>query len=143
VVDSIGEPVFDELVKMDDQVEIVDLNTRFSGIKSLETAVLDLKSIRRALDSYISSGTILIGHALENDLKTLRMIHHRCVDTAIIFPHKMGRPYRRALKDLVREHLGIMIQTGGATEGHSSVEDSRATLDLVRWWILNKKRNTA
>lgn len=36
-----------------------------------------------------------------------------------------------------REHLGIAIQTGGGTVGHSSVEDSVATLDLVRWHILN------
>jgi hypothetical protein len=38
-----------------------------------------------------------------------------------------------------RENLGILIQTGGST-GHSSVEDAIATLDLVRWCILNKPK---
>lgn len=39
-----------------------------------------------------------------------------------------------------------MIQTGGGSSGHSSVEDSVATLDLVRWFVLNKtdgKKSTA
>jgi hypothetical protein len=37
----------------------------------------------------------------------------------------------------VKEHLGKIIQAGGGTVGHSSVEDSIATLDLVRWHIVN------
>ncbi|KAL4241936.1 REXO1/REXO3 family protein [Abortiporus biennis] len=144
VVDSMGAEIFDELVRMDDGVEVIDFNTRFSGItpESYATAVLPLASIRRSLDAFISSKTIVIGHALENDLKTLRMIHHRCVDTAVMFPHKAGAPYRRALRDLVKEHLGKTIQRGGGTVGHSSVEDSIATLDLVRWRILNGPKPT-
>lgn len=61
---------------------------------------MQLSSIREALDDLINSETIIIGHALENDLKTLRMIHHKCVDTVDIFPHRSGAPYRRALRDL-------------------------------------------
>jgi len=38
----------------------------------------------------------------------------------------------------VKEHLGRAIQTGGANVGHSSVEDSIATLDLVKWQVINK-----
>lgn len=41
----------------------------------------------------------------------------------------------------MREHLGKFIQAGGGTVGHSSVEDSIATLDLVRWYVLNKLRS--
>jgi len=88
------------------------------------------------LDSLLNQDTVLIGHALDNDLKTLRMVHHKCVDTAIIFPHPAGPPYRRALRDLAREFLNIKIQQGGGSVGHSSVEDSIATLDLVRHYIL-------
>jgi RNA exonuclease 1 len=141
VVDGSGAEVFDELVRMDDGVGIIDYNTRFSGItlENHANAVLPLTSIRTSLDAFINSDTILVGHALDNDLKTLRMIHHRCVDTAILFPHRAGAPYRRALKDLVKEHLGTLIQTAGAA-GHSSVEDSVATLDLVRWYVLNKPK---
>ncbi|TFK55937.1 hypothetical protein OE88DRAFT_1621054 [Heliocybe sulcata] len=140
VVDGSGAEVFDQLVRMDDGVHVIDYNTRFSGITPEEhaKAVLTLSSIRQSLDAFISSETILVGHALENDLKTLRMIHHRVVDTVALFPHPAGAPYRRALRDIVKEHLGQVIQAGGAAVGHSSVEDSIATLDLVRWYVLNK-----
>ena len=79
-----------------------DFNTRFSGIteEGYASAILTLAAIRTALDALIDSDTIIIGHALDNDLKTLRMIHHRCVDTVVLFPHAAGPPYRRALRHL-------------------------------------------
>ena len=176
VVDGARNEVFDEFVKMDDDVEIVyvscpcmpslglltrwwssDYITRFSGItaENHSKAVLTLASIRKSLDALINANTILIGHALDNDLKALRMIHRQCVDTAMLFPHRAGHPYRRALKDLwvqtnnlvrqaesffdrVKDHLGTVIQ--GGELGHSSVEDSIATLDLVRWYVVNKPK---
>jgi len=142
VVDASGKEVFDELIKMDDGVEVVDLNTRFSGIRLEEyatRAVLPLESVRRALARLIGADTILIGHALDNDLRALRLVHRRVVDTTALFPHTRGPPYRRALRDLTKEYLNRSIQQGGALKGHSSVEDSVASLDLVKWFVLNKK----
>lgn len=40
----------------------------------------------------------------------------------------------------VKEHLGKLIQAGGAAVGHSSVEDSKATLDLVRFFVMNERK---
>jgi RNA exonuclease 1 len=117
VVDGSGKEVYDQLVRMDPGVEVMyvaypsafhctdlssDYITRFSGItpEIYAKAVLPLASIRKTLDSLINADTILIGHALDNDLKTLRIIHHKCVDTALLFPHRSGPPYRRALRDL-------------------------------------------
>ncbi|KAI0723275.1 Rexo1 protein [Earliella scabrosa] len=141
VVNASGKEVLDELVRMDEGVEVIDFNTRFSGItaEKYASAVMPLVSVRKALDKLINSETIIIGHALENDLKTLRMIHHRCVDTVNLFPHPAGPPYRRALRVLVKEFLGQTIQSAGAA-GHSSIEDSVATLDLVRWHVLNRPK---
>ncbi|PPQ99066.1 hypothetical protein CVT24_003626 [Panaeolus cyanescens] len=145
VVDGSGNEVFDEFIRMDDGVQVIDLNTRFSGIteEKYAAASLTLASVREALNALIDAQTILIGHALDNDLKTLRIIHHRCIDTAILFPHRAGLPYRRSLRELVREHLGRLIQTGDATQGHSSIEDASATLDLVRWFVVNNKRKSS
>ena len=79
-----------------------DYNTRFSGItaENHSAATTNLAGIRAVLNTLIDSNTILIGHGLENDLKTLRIVHARCIDTAILFPHKAGNPYRRSLKEL-------------------------------------------
>lgn len=140
VVDSEGKQVFDEIVRPDRGVKVIDYITRFSGItpEMLNNAVLDLSAVRQALRAIIGPNTILVGHALENDLKTLRMVHRRIVDTCVLFPHKGGPPFRRALRDIVSDKLQKMIQTGGEA-GHSSIEDAVATLDLVRWWMANEK----
>ncbi|KAE9389632.1 hypothetical protein BT96DRAFT_967950 [Gymnopus androsaceus JB14] len=135
VVDGFANPVFDELVRMDDGVQVLDFNTRFSGITAemyAERAVLPLSSIRQTLS--------MVGHALENDLKTLRLVHHRCVDTVFLYPHPRGAPYRRSLRDLAREHLNTAIQEGGGSTGHSSLEDAIATLDLVRLYLINNSK---
>jgi len=143
IVDGSGKEVFDQLVRMDDGVHVIDFNTRFSGITEeiYAAALLPLASIRDTLNTCLDSNTILIGHALDNDLKSLRILHHKCIDTALLFPHRAGAPYRRSLKDLVREKLGKTIQAGDATEGHSSIEDASATLDLVRWYILSRQKS--
>ncbi|KAI0053566.1 ribonuclease H-like protein [Auriscalpium vulgare] len=146
VVDGAGKEVFDEFVKMDDGVEVVDFNTRFSGLTPelyASRAVLPLAAVKKALSALISAETILLGHALDNDLRALRLVHLRCVDTVALFVHPRGWPYRRALRDLTKEHLGRSIQTGDGTVGHSSVEDSVATLDLVKWFVANKKTKPA
>ncbi|KAG9005766.1 RNA exonuclease 3 [Tulasnella sp. JGI-2019a] len=149
IVDQIGETVFDELVKPDDGVMVVDFNTRFSGVQSLDAAKMDLDGVREALSRIIGSDTIVIGHALDNDLNTLRMIHHQVVDTVKLFPHPAGPPRKRALRDISSEILDRRIQVGSESSGegppgavgHSSVEDARATLDLVRWWVCERRNS--
>ncbi|KAG8696642.1 RNA exonuclease 3 [Ceratobasidium sp. 395] len=145
VIDGAGKSVYDKLVKPDVGVGVLDFNTRFSGVKSLAEAELDLDGVRRELRKLIGPETILIGHALENDMRALRMIHPNVVDTTVLFPHSSGFPYRRALRDLARDHLGLLIQNnveGGETQGHSSLEDAVATLDLVKFWVQEQKRKS-
>lgn len=119
VVDGSGKEVLDLVIRMDDGVQVMymnhldyvilltsafasDYNTRFSGItaENHSAATTDLAGIRAVLNTLIDAGTILIGHGLENDLKTLRIVHGKCIDTALLFPHKAGNPYRRSLKEL-------------------------------------------
>ncbi|CAE6365258.1 unnamed protein product [Rhizoctonia solani] len=141
VIDGAGKCVYDKLIKLDPGVEVLDYNTRFSGVTSLDEAQLDLDGVRREMRRLIGPETILIGHALENDMRALRMVHLNVVDTAILFPHQSGPPYRRALKDLARQHLGILIQNNaGENLGHSSLEDAVATLDLVKFWVRERRR---
>ena len=83
------------------------------------------------LKYYVSTTTIIIGHGLENDLNVLRLIHHHVIDTAILYPHPRGRPYRNGLKDLVKRETGLDVQTAGE-HGHSSFEDAAAASLLVR-----------
>jgi len=156
---------------------ILDLNSRYSGVwpKDFATALPYTATLspeltqslpgkvrppqklqmvespavaRDLLFKYLSPSTSLIGHGLENDLNAMRIIHPTIVDTALLFPHKAGLPFRNGLKALMSSLLGREIQVqggvnsaGGAREGdvegeekggHDSKEDANAAGDLVR-----------
>jgi RNA exonuclease 1 len=116
------------------ETEITDFNTRFSGITKEMFEVERTVSFDEAIEMlkyYVSRTTIIIGHGLENDLLALRLVHYAVIDTALLYPHPRGRPYRLGLKDLMRREIGLDIQTAGEN-GHSSLEDAGAASILVR-----------
>ncbi|CAD1475827.1 unnamed protein product [Heterotrigona itama] len=128
VVDMGGNVVYDTLVKPYDQV--IDYNTKFSGITAddLANVTKTLRDVQRDLTSFIHAETILVGHALENDLRALRMLHTTVVDTCVVYPHYLGYPFRSSLKTLARVLLRKDIQQ---TPQHDSVEDARTVVDLI------------
>ncbi|KAH8811800.1 RNA exonuclease-like protein Rex3 [Xylogone sp. PMI_703] len=139
--------------------EILDLNSRYSGVwpkDMAEAKPLDASSkgesqtsedtgklpivespiaARALLFSYLSPQTPLIGHGLENDLNSTRIIHPTIIDTALLFPHKAGLPFRNGLKMLMQTHLNrdIQVVVEGNLTGHDSKEDANAARDLVRF----------
>jgi len=134
VLDACNRLLLDCLVRT--ETEITDYNTRFSGITKdmFESNTMSIVSFDEAfelLKHYVSRTTIIIGHGLENDLTALRLIHHACIDTALLYPHPRGRPYRLGLKDLMKRETGMDVQTAGE-KGHSSHEDAAAASILVR-----------
>lgn len=113
---------------------IVDYNTRFSGITATDldpeySNVATLPEVQRELMEFIYDDTVLIGHALHNDLRALKMIHNTVVDTSILYKYRLFRPGKPALKDLAAAVLNQTIQ--GSDHGHSSFEDSRTSMELV------------
>jgi RNA exonuclease 1 len=98
---------------------------------------------RELLFSLISPSTPLIGHGLENDLNSVRIVHPTIIDTVLLYPHKAGLPYRHGLKMLMDVHLNRKIQqeTGPKMLGHDSAEDARAAGELVRLKIMELWEN--
>ncbi|RAL64034.1 hypothetical protein DID88_003222 [Monilinia fructigena] len=94
---------------------------------------------RTLLFSLITPSTPIIGHGLENDLNATRFIHPTIIDTALLFPHKAGLPYRNGLKMLMQTLLNRNIQmitfTEGKADGHDSEEDAIAAGELVRYQV--------
>nr|XP_020458364.1 RNA exonuclease 1 homolog [Monopterus albus] len=133
VIDPDMKVIYDTFVKPESKV--VDYNTRFSGVteEDLESTTITLRDVQAVLLSMFSAESILIGHSLESDLLALKLIHSFVVDTAVVFPHRLGLPYKRALKSLMADHLKRIIQDN--VEGHDSSEDASACMELMMWKI--------
>ncbi|XP_057664496.1 exonuclease GOR-like [Diorhabda carinulata] len=128
-----GDLIYSSFVRPES--EIIDFNTRFSGITKddIHLGTKSLREVQNDLMRFITSETILIGHGLENDLRALRLVHYLVVDTAKTFPHCQGFPYRRSLKHLCETILKKNIQ--GNAGGHDSFEDANACLELMMWRV--------
>jgi hypothetical protein len=151
----VGDLLLDILVRP--YGEILDLNTRFSGVSTAQwtsaishapsTSISDIDPAsttlsivsspaiaRSMLFSLLTPSTPLLGHAIDNDLNSCRIIHPFIIDTVLLFPHPKGLPIRFGLKMLAGKHLSRGIQLGGE-DGHDSKEDALATGDLCRWKV--------
>jgi RNA exonuclease 4 len=128
LVNAWGNAIYDEYVRPLEAVS--DFRSNISGVRAhhLKKAK-DLWSVQKDVSELIK-GRILVGHALQNDLKVLFLSHPKkdIRDTSAYKPlrSKAGRP--RALRDLSAEILGVKIQE----KEHCSVEDARAALFLYR-----------
>jgi RNA exonuclease 1 len=74
--------IMDEIVQPSHP--ILDYLTRYSGIReeTLAGVTTTLHDIQQKLLDIIYQETILVGHSLECDLKTLRIAHPKVIDTS-------------------------------------------------------------
>ncbi|NWU96429.1 I20L2 protein, partial [Upupa epops] len=129
-----GDVLYDQYVRP--TAPIVDYRTRWSGIRRhhMANAVPFARAQREILR--ILSGKIVVGHSIHNDFKALKYFHPKALtrDTSRIplLNRRGGFPEGIAvsLKRLTKQLLHRDIQVGN--NGHSSVEDARATMDLYK-----------
>lgn len=132
IVNWDGETVMDEFVMP--EMPIIDYLTPYSGItaEKLRGIRTTLHDIQDRLVKTITPKHILVGHSLNSDLTAIQITHPFVVDTSILYSHPRGPPMKSSLKWLAQKYLNREIQKGHGTNGHDSVEDAKACLDLVK-----------
>ncbi|XP_061462902.1 interferon-stimulated 20 kDa exonuclease-like 2 [Rhineura floridana] len=134
VVSYYGDVMYDKYIRPLNP--ITNYRTRWSGIRRhhMKNAVPFKVAQKEILK--ILSGKIVIGHAIHNDFKALKYFHPKSLtrDTSKIplLNRKAGFPENEpaSLKRLTRQLLHRDIQVG--QNGHSSVEDAQATMELYK-----------
>ncbi|KAG6829348.1 hypothetical protein H0H92_004714 [Tricholoma furcatifolium] len=124
-----GAVQLDEFVKQRERV--VDYRTQYSGIRASDMIkAKPFEDIQKKVAALLKD-CVLVGHAVHNDLKVLLLSHPRPMtrDTQYYAgKHKVAKSKYVALRNLVKQELGVTIQGGE----HSSVTDARATMAVYR-----------
>lgn len=133
IVNYHGAVILDTFVQPREPV--TDYRTWISGVKQSDLlGAPQFEEVHKQVADLLHD-KILIGHAIDNDLKVLMLTHPGPLtrDTQRYKPlQEIAKNKRPGLKKLSELLLGIQIQTGA----HSSLVDARVTMALYR---LHKK----
>ncbi|KAF1761689.1 hypothetical protein GCK72_009945 [Caenorhabditis remanei] len=138
-VDATGQKViFDDYVRLTDDMKVVDYLTRYSGIvesdllpASSDKYLTTHKRLLLRMHVLIQRGVIFVGHALHNDFTVIN-VHvpePQIIDTVVLLRLEAQRML--SLQFLVKEMLGEIIQTAE----HDSVVDAQYALKMYRKYL--------
>ncbi|CBQ70803.1 related to REX4-strong similarity to X.laevis XPMC2 protein [Sporisorium reilianum SRZ2] len=131
IVNFHGATIMDRFVRP--QEKVTDYRTWVSGVRPQDLRNAPSFSEVQGEVANLIKGKVLVGHAIQNDLKALLLSHPKPLirDTATFQPLRdLAKTKYPSLKKLAKLVLGIDIQLEG--ESHSSVEDARATMAVFR-----------
>lgn len=138
-LDVTGEKViFDDHIKLDEDLEVVDYLTKYSGIveSDLCPATSDKyltthKRLLLRMHVMIQRGVIFVGHAVHNDFSVMNVhiAEPQIIDTVNLW--RLDAQRMLSLQFLVKEVLGESIQEFS----HDSVVDAKYTLKLYHKYL--------
>jgi hypothetical protein len=70
-----------------------------------------------ALCRVIGADTVVVGHSLQHDFQALHIVHHRTIDTALLFQLENTDRHLLSLKDIVHEVLQQSCQPRAQAHG--------------------------
>jgi len=128
LVDYNGRVLYDSIVLPENEIE--DYLTQYSGItrKMMMECKKTFREAQKDILKFLDEESILVGHAIDNDLRCMKLIHNRIIDTSDIFPHPNGHPSKHSLVFLLQRVIRASLDREG---GHDSVDDARATLRVA------------
>ncbi|XP_039965692.1 uncharacterized protein LOC126763320 [Bactrocera neohumeralis] len=135
IVNEDLETVYETLVMPTNK--IVDYLTPYSGITAsiMKTVTKTIKDVQREVRELLPADAILVGQSLNFDLNAMKMMHPYVIDTSMCFNLSGIRRRKAKLQTLAMTFLKEAIQENA--DGHDSVEDSLASLKLVKMKLAN------
>lgn len=124
------EVLLDTLVKP--SWPVTDYRTRINGIgkEDLEKVEFTLRHAQAFMMALCSDETVIVGHAVQNDLVALNMEHYCVADSSFLFFAKDSTASSVSLKDLVASIFKVEMP-----DTHDSVNDARKALECVMHWV--------
>jgi len=131
------EVLIDTLVKP--KWPVIDYRTWVNGIEAnhLDNVQFTIEHAQAFMKALCSQETVIIGHAVHNDLEALNFEHYCVVDSAMILKVKDDEERTPSLKDAVKTLLEKDMP-----KTHDSVNDARAALSVMEHY-LSKEGNVA
>ncbi|KAL3799187.1 hypothetical protein ACHAW5_005464 [Stephanodiscus triporus] len=128
-----GPVLLDTLVRP--RWPVTDHRTWINGISadSLEGVEFTLEHARAFMDALCSDETVIVGHAVHNDLQALKLDHGCVVDTAMLYVHadvEEGESGTPSLRNLAHGVLGRDMP-----DVHDSVNDARVALACALHYV--------
>jgi len=127
-----AEVLIDTLVKP--QWPVTDYRTWVNGIKEthLKNVQFTIEHAQAFMKALCSQETVIIGHAVHNDLEALKMKHYCVVDSAMLLKVKDDENRTPSLKDSVKTLLDQDMP-----KTHDSVNDARVSLAVMEHYLEN------
>ena len=125
LIDTLVKPVW----------PVVDYRSRINGIKKedLDNVQFTLSHAQAFMTALCSEETVILGHAVHNDLEAIKMVHHCNVDSALLFACKDAPNATCSLKDLAKN-----VMKKEMPNIHCSVNDARTALICIEEGYLKK-----
>jgi RNA exonuclease 1 len=124
------EVLLDTLVKP--TWPVTDYRTRINGVtkEHLDSVEFTLRHAQAFMMALCSEETVIVGHAVHNDLVALNMEHEVVADSAFLYEASDSTSASCSLKDIVKKVLNKEMP-----KTHDSVNDARKALECVAHWI--------
>lgn len=123
------EVLLDTLVKP--SWPVTNYRTWINGItkESLDKVEFTVRHAQAFMMALCSEETVIVGHAVQNDLAAMNMEHEVVADSSFLFHAKDSTTATVSLKDAVKSVMGLDMP-----ETHDSVNDARKALECVLHW---------
>eukprot|EP00927_Polykrikos_kofoidii_P047230 TRINITY_DN4132_c0_g1_i3.p1 TRINITY_DN4132_c0_g1~~TRINITY_DN4132_c0_g1_i3.p1 ORF type:complete len:1076 (-),score=211.51 TRINITY_DN4132_c0_g1_i3:190-3096(-) len=118
--------------------DVLDYRTAISGVEPKhllpESGAVPFETAQDKVLQLLHPETILVGHALQNDLSSLRIIHPKVVDTALLFSVEGEGQWKKhrlhSLVSMMKTKVAT-LQTVCTDKAHDSRQDASWALELA------------